>query len=131
VTSVPSAVTSTPIQLLSRKWSPKLDVVADDTAACQDMHTQMCASAVAAAGTVGHGVWSDIEATGTTGRYVHALPQARHMTGAAAVYAWYKCGSKIAAAHEQACGQSVLDAIPGAVVLKSQLKGDERQAGLL
>ncbi len=131
VTSVPTTAGSTPGPLLSKKWGHKLDAVAAGTAQCQDLHTSACAKAVAAAGTLGGNILSDIDVTDTRGRYVQARPQAQRMSGAAALYARFHCASKNSAARDDIYRQSVLDTLPGAIVLKAQLQGDERHAGLL
>ncbi|MFI1092288.1 hypothetical protein [Streptomyces sp. NPDC020917] len=132
VTSMPVTVVTTSSQLLSKKWGPRLDTLSGDgVKACRSIHTQACARAVAAADKAARGVLDDIQITGTTGRYIQARRQAEDMTGAAAAYDQFACASASPKAPDSYCAKYVLNTLPGAVVLKSQLRGDEHQAGLL
>jgi len=131
VTSMPVTVVTTSSQLLSKKWGPRLETLSDNgVKACRTIHTRTCARAVAAADEAARGVLDDIQITGTTGRYIQARRQADDMTGAAASYDQFACASASPKTPESFCAKYVLRALPGAVVLKSQLTADEHQAGL-
>lgn len=126
VTSAPTA--TVPTSLLSKKWGPKLDAVMDELKVCAPGRSPACAAAVALAYQAAKGFESDTLVTGTEGRYVHAKPEARKVTGAGAFYALYKCGSKTPEAADELCEQRVLKVISGTVMLKTEIARDERDA---